>query len=182
MSAAAMGFWLLALLSVATAFAVITNRNPTRSALFLVLNFVVLALLYLTLNAQMLAVLQVLVYAGAIMVLFLFVIMLLNLGGEQATDDPLVGQKPLAAILGLGIFLGLSVAIRFAAQPGAIPAPTVNPAVPPGVATGQDQVADIGRLLFLQYVYPFELTSILLLVGVVGAILLAKRHLGTSAE
>jgi NADH-quinone oxidoreductase subunit J len=163
------GFWLLAVVSVATALAVIINRNPIRCALFLVLNFSALAVLYLMLDAQLLAALQVLVYAGAIMVLFLFVIMLLNLGGEQIQHDPLVGQRPLAALFGAGLLLSLGTAFQqWATQ---TPAP---PAVPPA----DDQIRVLGQQLFVKYVYPFEVTSILLLVGIIGTILLAKRKLG----
>jgi NADH-quinone oxidoreductase subunit J len=161
------GFWLLAVVSVATALAVILNRNPIRCALFLVLNFSCLAALYLTLDAQLLAVLQVLVYAGAIMVLFLFVIMLLNLGGEQIEHDPLMGQRPLAALFGIALLLSLGTAFQ---QWGAhAPAPQAPPA--------DDQIRILGQQLFVKYVYPFEVTSVLLLVGIIGTILLAKRRL-----
>jgi NADH-quinone oxidoreductase subunit J len=162
------GFWLLAVVSVATALAVIINRNPVRCALFLVLNFICLAVLYLMLDAQLLAALQVLVYAGAIMVLFLFVIMLLNLGGEQIQHDPLVGQRPLAALFGIALLLSLGTTFQqWAIQ---APAPQVTPA--------DDQIRVLGQQLFVKYVYPFEVTSILLLVGIIGTILLAKRKLG----
>jgi NADH-quinone oxidoreductase subunit J len=155
-----LGFWLLAVVSVATALAVIINRNPVRCALFLVLNFCCLAVLYLLLDAQLLAALQVLVYAGAIMVLFLFVIMLLNLGGEQIQHDPLVGQRPLAAIFGAGLLLSLGTAFQHWSA----------------------QIRVLGETLFVRYVYPFEVTSILLLVGIIGTILLAKRKLGERAR
>src|SRR5215212_3926770 len=101
------GFWLLAIISVVTALMVVLNRNPVRCALYLIINFICLALFYLMLQAEVLAVLQVVVYAGAIMVLFLFVIMLLNLGGEQIEHDPLVGQRPLAMALGAALLIGL---------------------------------------------------------------------------
>src|SRR5437660_2154411 len=111
MTATDIGFWITAFVSVGTAAAVVINKNPVRAALFLVLNFVCLAMLYLLLNAQLLAALQILVYAGAIMVLFLFVIQLLNLGGEMTRSDPLVGQRlvglALAAVLLGGLIYGL---------------------------------------------------------------------------
>src|ERR671930_1896231 len=94
------GFWLVAIISVVTALLVVINRNPVRCALFLIVNFVCLAVFYFMLQAEVLAALQVLVYAGAIMVLFLFVIMLLNLGGEQVLHDPLVVQRPLGVLFG----------------------------------------------------------------------------------
>src|SRR5947207_1891158 len=114
MSARDLAFWLLAVASVGTALGVVLHPNPVRAALLLVLNFVCLAGLYLALDAQVLAALQILVYAGAIMVLFLFVIQLLGLGGEQTLKDPLAGQKGFAFILGLILFGGLCAAITTA--------------------------------------------------------------------
>jgi NADH-quinone oxidoreductase subunit J len=167
------GFWLLAIISIATAVLVVANRNPVRCALFLIVNFVCLAILYLTLQAEVLAALQILVYAGAIMVLFLFVIMLLNLGGEQVQHDPLVAQRPLAAVFGVLLFGFLGYALTRAALP-AWSAPPAEPLT--GVQA--DPVYQLGKLLFVRYVYPFEVTSLLLLVGIIGTILLAKRRVG----
>lgn len=175
--AQSVGFWMLAVVSVASAVMVVINRNPVRCALYLVVNFVCLALCYLILSAQLLAALQILVYAGAIMVLFLFVVMLLNLGGEQVLHDPLVAQRPLGVLFGAGLlaFLGnaLSRATSIPVQAPPLPEP---PAGPQG-----DPVFQIGQLLFTRYVYPFEVTSLLLLVGIIGTILLAKRHVGETA-
>jgi NADH-quinone oxidoreductase subunit J len=173
MSLQQLGFWVLAVTSVVTALIVITNPNPVRCAIFLVLNFACLAVLFLLLNAQLLAMLQVLVYAGAIMVLFLFVIMLLNLGGEQIEHDPLVGQRPLAAVLGIGLLFALVSALQRSAQLN----PATGSTTAPALAAGEDQVRIIGQQLFVKYVYPFEITSLLLLVGIIGTILLAKRRL-----
>jgi NADH-quinone oxidoreductase subunit J len=169
-----LGFWVLAIVSVATALTVIINRNPVRCALYLVLNFCALAVLYLMLDAQVLASLQVLVYAGAIMVLFLFVIMLLNLGGEQVQHDPLVGQRPLAALFGAALLLSLGTAIQRWAETAAAPAPSP--------ADGMQQVTIIGEQLFVKYVYPFEVTSLLLLIGIIGTVLLGKRRIGVTPE
>src|SRR5437588_5728507 len=94
-------FWLLAATSVGSAILVVANKNPVRSALFLVVNFFVLAVFYLTLSAQFIAAVQVIVYAGAIMVLFLFVIMLLNLGAPEALRERGGLQTPVAAVLAL---------------------------------------------------------------------------------
>jgi NADH-quinone oxidoreductase subunit J len=165
------GFWLLAVISVVTALMVVTNRNPVRCALFLVVNFVCLALFYLMLQAEVLAALQVLVYAGAIMVLFLFVIMLLNLGGEQIQHDPLVGQRFLGTVFG-GILLG---SLGLALWHGAAGMTRASLAEPQPGPQG-DVVFQLGYLLFTRYVYPFEVTSLLLLVGIIGTILLAKRR------
>src|SRR5215471_608378 len=102
------GFALLALVSVVSAVLVVANRNPVRSALFLVVNFFVLALFYLTLSAQFVAAVQVIVYAGAIMVLFLFVIMLLNLGAPEALKEQFSIQVPVAVLLAVA-FIGAIV-------------------------------------------------------------------------
>lgn len=169
-------FWVLAVISVVSALGVVLHRNPIRSALLLVVNFVCLAFFYLLLNAQVLALLQILVYAGAIMVLFLFVIMLLNLGGETATTDPLVGQRLVGLVLGVALLAGLSYAI---AQTGGGRLEVSNPGmmrVEQAQAQGVSQIQIIGWDLFTRYVYPFELTSVLLLVGVVGVMILTKRR------
>jgi NADH-quinone oxidoreductase subunit J len=175
-------FWITALVSAGSAIMVVAHKNAVRSALFLILNFICLALLYLLLDAQLLALLQILVYAGAIMVLFLFVIMLLNLGGEQTLGDPLPGQKGAAVALGvvlLGVLWFAVSAARTQERQMDQPVtsamnvdPLVRPIVPPG--TESDQVRVIGALLMTRYVYPFELTSVLLLVGIIGTVLLAK--------
>jgi NADH-quinone oxidoreductase subunit J len=173
MNAQTIGFWFLALVSVVSALMVVMNHNPVRCALYLIVNFVCLAIFYLMLHAEVLAALQILVYAGAIMVLFLFVIMLLNLGGEQVQHDPLVAQRPLGVLFGAGLLYFLFSTL---AQGSNLPTP-----VPVETPTGlqADPVFQIGQLLFTKYVYPFEVTSLLLLVGIIGTILLAKRRVGT---
>jgi NADH-quinone oxidoreductase subunit J len=170
-------FWIFAALSVGTALGVVIHPNPIRAALLLVVNFCVLALLYLLLNAQVIAFLQVLVYAGAVMVLFLFVIMLLNLGGELSTSDPLVGQKFIAFLLGISLLSGLIYAI-ITWIPSA-PAQVIGPGAQRELTAqeqGISQIQIIGWDIFTRYVYPFELASILLLVGVVGVILLTRHR------
>src|SRR5262249_36215114 len=174
--AQSVGFWFLALVSVVSALMVVMNRNPVRCALYLIVNFSCLAIFYLMLHAEVLAALQILVYAGAIMVLFLFVIMLLNLGGEQVQHDPLVAQRPLGVLFG-AVLLGFLI---YTLSQGA-PLPAAS-AQPPGEALTPlqaDPVFQLGWLLFTKYVYPFEVTSLLLLVGIIGTILLAKRRVGT---
>lgn len=165
-------FWIFAVLSVGSALGVVLHKNPIRSALLLVVNFVVLALLYFSLNAQILAIFQVLVYAGAIMVLFIFVIMLLNLGGETAKVDPLSGQRFLAVLLGAGMLAGLALAIVRSSS-AAMP---VNQRILDAEAQNVSQIQVIGWDMFTKYVYPFELTSFLLLVGAIGVILLTRTR------
>src|SRR2546430_1356519 len=174
MSPQTIGFWFLALVSVVSALMVVMNRNPVRCALFLIVNFSCLAIFYLMLHAEVLAALQILVYAGAIMVLFLFVIMLLNLGGEQVQHDPLVAQRPLGVLFGAGLLGFLIYSLS-----GGAPLPAAS--APAETQTGllADPVYQLGQLLFTKYVYPFEVTSLLLLVGIIGTILLAKRRVGT---
>jgi NADH-quinone oxidoreductase subunit J len=176
-----LAFWIVAALSVVTALGVVLHRNPVRSALLLIVNFFCLAVLYLMQNAQVLAMLQILVYAGAIMVLFLFVIMLLNLGGEATHADPLVGQRFVGLVLGLFLLGGLIYAINSAGLSSthslALTAGGQRAVAAEGQGISQIQV--IGWDLFTRYVYPFELTSILLLVGAVGVMILTKRRPNT---
>ncbi|MBI4495501.1 MAG: NADH-quinone oxidoreductase subunit J [Deltaproteobacteria bacterium] len=165
-------FPILAAMAVITAVLVIVQRNPVASAIYLILTFFALAGIYLLLNAQFIAIIQILVYAGAIMVLFLFVIMLLNLEKEKRR---ITGQK-LPKILGvfLGIVLLGQIGMVFRSAllegtPGKFPPEKV-------AALGNTEV--LARLLFTDFLLPFEITSVLLLVAIVGAILLAKREIG----
>src|SRR5262249_13789275 len=128
--------------------------------------------------APLLAALQVLVYAGAIMVLFLFVIMLLNLGGEQTAEDPLPGQRGAAALLGLLLIGGLTMAVRAATQIQ----PVEGARVTDLAAAPAQQIREIWPAIMTDYVYPFELTSVLLLVGIIGTVLLAKKRLPGEGE
>ena len=166
-------FWILAVASVSSAMLVVLNKNPVRSALFLVLNFFVLAVLYLTLSAQFIAAVQIIVYAGAIMVLFLFVIMLLNLGAPEALVERGGLQTPAALFLGLIFLAALTAAGAVSAGLGA------SSATPATLHSG-GSVEAVGIALFdgtKPWLFPFEVTSILLLVGIVGAIMLAKRRI-----
>lgn len=174
MSGSLVWFYILAALSVVSGVLVVANRNPVRSALWLVVNFFVLAAIYLTLSAQFIAVVQVMVYAGAIMVLFLFTIMLLNLGAPSALKER-GGLRNLTAVLLSVVFLtalvgagSLSVGLK-RAEP-----------VKSAVTVHNGTVEAIGKALFdpkQMWVLPFELTSIVLLVGIVGSIVLAKRRI-----
>src|SRR5690349_24716713 len=112
-------FAVLAIVSVGSAVWMVATRNPVRSALFLVLTFLVVAVFYITLSAQFIAAVQIIVYAGAIMVLFLFVIMLLNLGAPQALREPGGLQLPVAILLGLLFLVGLAFSPSFFSLPPA---------------------------------------------------------------
>ena len=166
-------FWAFAGLAVVSALACITRRSPVASALWLVVTLFSLAALFVLLDAQFIAVLQVLVYAGAIMVLFLFVIMLLNLGRAGPSD--LKGPIGLAAATILAGVLMLQLRPLGSAEP-----PQAM-ALPEGALSAlqqqQGMVGMVARPLFETYLIPFEITSLLLLAAVVGAVVLAKRKL-----
>jgi NADH-quinone oxidoreductase subunit J len=149
------------------AVGVVAFDNAVRSALCLVVNFFMLAFLYFTLNAELLGITQIIVYTGAIMVLFLFVIMLLNLGAPQALYEKTDYKRFGGLILGAALFaMVLSQVV--------MPLQEVTKLVAPD-NYGSPQ--NVGRTLFTTYVWPFEVASILLLIGIVGSILLAKRRI-----
>lgn len=154
-------------IAAVTAVLMITRNNPIISALFLVVNFASLAGLYLILNAQFIAVAQVIVYAGAIMVLFLFVIMLLRPGEEK-----LMNFKPLLKIFAIAlsavVFLQIIYMI-FLAAPGSAITPVLDSSIKAGT------IEQIGRELFTTYVLPFEAAGFLLLAATIGALILAKK-------
>lgn len=158
-------FAIVAGIAALAAVGVVAFPNAVRSALCLVVNFFMLAFLYFTLNCEMLGITQIVVYTGAIMVLFLFVIMLLNLGAPHVLFE----RRDLKWVGG-GVF-GLALFGLVAAQVLA-PLQKVTTVNSP-VNFGSPQ--SVGLTLFSDYLYPFEIVSILLLVGIVGSILLAKR-------
>jgi NADH-quinone oxidoreductase subunit J len=160
-------FALLALMAVGSALGLVLKKNAIHGALFLVVNLGTVAALYLTLRAEFLAAAQVIVYAGAIMVLFVFAIMVLIPGKEETGPDPRRPYRLLAVPVGIGLLVELAV-IVVARTGGDAVAP---PAVPGGVEA-------IGRLLFTDYLFPFELTSVLLLAAMVGVLVLARRRVG----
>jgi NADH-quinone oxidoreductase subunit J len=160
-------FAFLAVLAVASAVFMITHRNPVMSALALIANFFALAGLYLTLRAQLLAVLQIIVYTGAIMVLVIFVIMLLNLGDEERLRERNSLWKGVGLVLGLGVILELGYIIFV----GGSQLPTALSARAEAIGT----VEGIGEAMFGQFLLPFEKTSILLLAAIIGAVVLAKK-------
>jgi NADH-quinone oxidoreductase subunit J len=161
-------FYVFAFLTLACGVLVVANpfsRNPVTSALFLVLTIVSMAGLFVLLHAFFLAAVQVLVYAGAVMVLFLFVIMLLDLPDEEHRKVKKIGL--VAGLISVGAIAAIFIRSLFAARPGDnLPAPQL-----------EGGTVALGRLLFTDYLLPFEIVSILLLVAMVGAILLSKKDL-----
>jgi len=165
-------FSVVAILSVLSALGVVFFKNAVRSALSLVATFALLSVLYLTLDAQLLAWTQLVVYAGAIMVLFLFVIMVLNLSKQPALIERRDPKLMLATLLGFGFagIIGVQVVTPLLPPSEIVKDPVLAP-------NGFGQPQAIGMALFTDYGYPFEAISVLLLVGIVGSILLAKRRL-----
>ena len=166
MSSEIIVFFILALVAVAAALGMLFSKNAIYAAIFLVLNFGTVAVFFLMLGGSFIAVSQIAVYAGAIMVLFLFVIMLLG-AEEVGQGGTLKWQMPLALVLGL-VLIVESAYVLFT-QVGQIE----NLAPLP---EGFGSPASIGQLLFSQYLLPFEITSILLLVAMIGAIVLTRQH------
>jgi NADH-quinone oxidoreductase subunit J len=162
-------FLILALVAIATALGMLLSRNAVYSALFLVMNFITVAVFYLLLGAPFIAMAQITVYAGAIMVLFLFVIMLLGAEALPRTQV-LPWQRPLA--ITLAVILGIESAYILVTK--ARPSGDI---LPPGeVANTMENLRQMGDVLFKQYLLPFEVTSILLLVAMVGAIVLVRKE------
>ncbi len=165
-------FWIFGVMAMGAALLCITRKSPVGSALWLVVTLFALAAMYVLLDAQFIAALQVLVYAGAIMVLFLFVIMLLNLGRPGATDI----KGPVG--VGITALLAGTLLLQLRVLGDATPPPAIQ--LPEGtMATLQQQgmIAAVAGPLFDAYLIPFEITSLLLLAAIVGAVVLAKRKL-----
>lgn len=160
-------FYLVALIAVISGLLVVTCKSPINSAISLVMTFVCLATFYVMLHAPFMAAIQIMVYAGAIMVLILFVIMLLNLGSEvrSKTSHTVVGGGVAAALVLFQVFYLLNRSDPTGAS-GGIDAEMVQ-------SVGHTEL--IGRALFTEFLLPFEITSILLLVAMVGAVVLAKK-------
>ncbi|NQT34061.1 NADH-quinone oxidoreductase subunit J [bacterium] len=163
-------FIITALVALGSAFMVITRRSPIASVLFLILTFFCLAVFYVMLGAQFIAAMQIIVYAGAIMVLFLFVLMLLNLRGTQSWE---VGN-PLRKWLGFaaagGILLVAATAIKSVGM--------IGTELDPALGT----VESVGRNLFTRFLLPFEIASVLLLGAIIGTVAMVKQKQSESAE
>lgn len=160
-------FIYLAAALISLSLVVITRRNPVHSVLFMLVLFFHIAVLYLFLNAEFLAAVQVIVYAGAILVLFLFVVLLLNLK-EELLERKYSGAWPFGAALASALFVAIAVTLSTFKLP-----PEAAGKAP---AAGSN-VETVGKALYTEYLLPFEVASLVLLVAIVGAIVLAKKRL-----
>lgn len=159
-----------ALMCLVGALGVVLARNPVHSALFLILTLFGVAVLFVEQDAQFLAAVQVIVYAGAIVVLFLFVIMLIGVDRqERLAADPLKGQRPMGVLLGL---MALAEVLLLARNAW----PTGQPSVAGPASGTAPNVAKLGESVFTTYLLAFEVTSALLVIAVVGAVVLARRQ------
>ncbi|MEO8475618.1 MAG: NADH-quinone oxidoreductase subunit J [Actinomycetota bacterium] len=162
-------FWVFAPISVASAIAMLVMRNAVHAALFLIVNFFTIAVMYLLLDAPFLFAVQIIVYAGAIMVLFLFVIMLLGVDRGDDVRERLWGQRWIAGALALAFVLEVGFAVRAAIG--------LSTRVPGGFdrvnADGNTQA--LAKVLFRDYFFPFEVTSVLLIIAAIAAMVLAQR-------
>lgn len=159
-------FFYLAGIIVLTSILVVALRNPVYSALSLLIMFFHVAGLYVTLHAEFVAAVQIIVYAGAILVLYLFVVMLLNVKRE----DRYHAQLPLGALLGITLLTEVVLLLLHQSD-------TARPPVSGAAAHAVGNTEAIGRVLYSTYVFPFEVASLILLVAMIGAIVLAKRDL-----
>jgi NADH-quinone oxidoreductase subunit J len=159
-------FYILSAIAIFCALMVVLSKNPVHSVLYLVTCFFAISGHYILLNAQFLAIVNIIVYAGAIMVLFLFVVMMLNLN-QQNTLEKDTWVKFACVIGGGALMLALTASIRTAELTTLSVTPLSN----------QGTVQSIGKELFSTYLLPFEISSILLFAAIVGAILLAKKEI-----
>ncbi len=180
MSVELLVFLIAGAICIAGALGVVLNHNPVHSALSLVATLFGVAVLFVAQEVHFLAAVQVIVYAGAIVVLFLFVIMLLGVDRtERLDEEPIVGQRILAGVLGVAILAFPLVAILSTTDTDGNVAATGQTGVLGTPTAAQDfNVAEIGEVLFTDYLFAFEITSVLLVIAVVGAVMLAKRVKG----
>jgi NADH-quinone oxidoreductase subunit J len=173
------GFWVLGIVVIASAVWTITAKKPVYSVVALLINFAALAILYITLSAEFLAVMQIIVYSGAILVLFVFVIALLSSGVAAFSVGP--NAMPKAAIPAIVLALAALGFLAYATLGvAAVPASSVHTTStlgPVGTADVFGSVADFGKALFTVHLLPFEITALILIVAVIGVVLLAGDRL-----
>jgi NADH-quinone oxidoreductase subunit J len=169
-------FLLFAGIALVGALGVVLAANPVHSALSLVTVLISIAALFVIQDAQLLAAVQVIVYAGAIVVLFLFVIMLLGVDRSESTAETLRIQRPAALVLGFGLLVTLVLLI----SPGWATGASSTRGV---VESGGGNIQDVAESLFTTFLWPFELTAVLLVIAVIGGVVLARRsHLPADEE
>lgn len=159
-------FWFLSVLALGSAIMVVASKSPVHSILFLIITFFAISGHYILLNAQFLAIVNIIVYAGAIMVLFLFVVMLMNLNAES---EPPQKNKYLlygGTIAGASLLLVLVAALKQSATGGMIETNNGSAGL----------IENLGKLLFTDYVFPFEISSVLFLSAMIGAVVISKRE------
>jgi len=164
-------FYIIALITIIAALRVVLGRNPIHSALWLVLVFFCFGGLYILLQAEFIAAIQVIVYAGAIMVLFLFVIMLIRSDRAEELFSKHRGQKLVGIMLGIALLIGIGFTVMVDFLPGNRGEQSIE--FLSEKAGGNTQA--LAEKLFTDYLFPFEATSVLLLAAIVGAVILAKR-------
>lgn len=162
-------FGYLSLAMIVLSILVITRKNPVHSVVLMLVLFFHVAVLYLTLNAEFLAAIQIIIYAGAVLVLFLFVILLLNLK-EELYVERFIGPWPLGLSAAIAFFLMMALSL-----PSFIMGKEGNVGV--DVIKAETNTKVLGRVLFTRYLLPFEVLSVILLVAIIGAIVLTKRRL-----
>jgi NADH-quinone oxidoreductase subunit J len=164
-------FWFLTATAIGCALGVVLSRNPINSVICLILTFFAVSGHYILLNAQFLGIVNIIVYAGAIMVLFLFVIMLMNLNGDAEPQKSKLVQLA-GAVAGGILFLVVLAALRTAIY--------TTPLEKTPTEIGL--IRNLGRTLFSEYVLPFEISSVLFLSAMIGAVVIGKREEGSTAE
>ena len=166
MSSVLLIFIILSAVTLSSAFMTVFSRNPIHSAIYLVICFITIAVHYLLMNAQFLALVHVIVYSGAIMILFLFTVMLMNLNKEDEVHKPRITRW--AAVIFFILIAAVLIAVFIQSKP----------IVGPYDTTGQDyqSIKVLGKVLLNEYMVPFEFASVLLLVAMIGAVLLSKKE------
>lgn len=165
-----LSFWILAVVAVVSAAMVVTRPNPMHSALWLLVTFFSLAGVYLLLNAEFVAAIQIIIYAGGVLVLYIFVMMLVDLSKEAALRA--VFHKPKQVAFAVLFVILLLAVVILAGQAGVRPFNVEDAAL---VEAATDSTRAFSKDLFLKYLYPFEIASFLLLVAMIGSVILARR-------
>jgi NADH-quinone oxidoreductase subunit J len=160
-------FWILAVVSVTAALAMILVRRAVHCAIMLAVVMLCLATMYAMQGAPFLAFVQIIVYTGAVLMLFLFVIMLIGISSEDSVVETIKGQRAAAGLAAIGFFTVLTLGIGHAA---------LGPATPSTVATQANNLTGLATLIFTTYVFPFEVTGALLITAALGAMVLAHRE------